>query len=62
MEGKKLDLKQLFKQKKIMVIAIVLIIILLAGVKIFGAQQGPPAAQTAANAITVETAAVSYTD
>lgn len=52
----------LFKQKKIMVIALVLIIILLAGVKIFGAQEEPSADQASANAIAVETAAVSYTD
>ena len=62
MEGNKFDLKRLFKQKKIMVIALVLIIILLAGVKIFGAQEEPSAAQASANAITVEAATVSYTD
>jgi hypothetical protein len=62
MEGKKFDLKMLYKQKKIMVIAIVLIIVMLAGVKIFGAQGKPENVQTSANAITVETTKVGYTD
>jgi len=62
MEEKKYDLKKLLKQKKVMITAIVLIVVLLAGVKIFGAQEKQSGDPGSANAITVETEKVSYTD
>lgn len=59
---RKIDYKKLFKQKKVMMIAIGLIVALLAGVNIFGAQKASANTQAPDNTITVETETVKLTN
>lgn len=62
MKEKKLDLKQLMKQKTILIAVAVLIVVSLTGVRIFSAQKAPKADLASDNSIAVETAEVRYTD
>ncbi|MBN7773546.1 efflux RND transporter periplasmic adaptor subunit [Clostridium aminobutyricum] len=62
MKEKKLDLKQLMKQKTILIAVAVLMVVSLTGVRIFSAQKVPKEELSLDNSIAVETAEVSYTD
>ncbi len=53
--------KKLFKRKKVMIIAMILIVVIFAGFSVFGAKK-PPTNMAAASAVMVETATVELTN
>lgn len=55
-------LKKIFKRKKVMIIAIILIVVIFAGFSAFGAKKPAMNMPAAASAVTVETATVELTD
>ena len=55
-------LKKLFKRKKVMIIAIILIVVIFAGFNVFGAKKPAMNMPAAASAVTVETATVELTN
>ena len=61
-EINKAGLKKLFKRKKVMIIAVILIIVIFAGFNVFGAKKPAMDMPAAASAVTVETAKVRLTD
>ena len=61
-EINKTGLKKLFKQKKVMIIAVILIVVIFAGFNVFAAKKPAMNMPAAASAVTVETAKVELTN